>query len=1723
MTEEDGGPASSSSSTSKKGITEATTNDNNNTMIENDDDNINEAFSDVVFSDVFSITANGVRPMMMVSPTRITNRLLSGLMSQQAVVVVEDGDDDEQQPTNDDYVIDSISNYVVATQKVEEELMGDDDDYNNLTLTNGLGSESEEVMTTTTTTTLLLTSNNSQQLQERHQQLQQQQQIELLNNRRREKRRTVLSRGVGSDGAVKKEEDGVIITPQLSTPPSSPSRVLIMNPTTIKATPHTSSPPSSPSRRKEIRDKIRNKQRQQRILDITTTPNGASTNSSSSSSLPTPPRPPSPHSSSSSRPVGKVAIPKAFSSTTVVVETKSLAISTSPPPRPMTTSLVNNEARIIKQPTTCGGDDDDNDNTDAVSDVAFSDVAFSDVFSSTTANGSSRPMMNISPTRMNTRLLLSGLLSQQQQQQQQQQQVIVEYGDEYGEIIINGNIGLAAVTNREEVVVVLGGDAIEEKEEGGDDNVSRRTQQLLTDETELFPNAALVEKYDGDQYFDNNNNDEDRSNIIFDNTLDDKAFWEKAESVFISRSSSSLGIATCDDLADNAAWDTTGAVEMNEILEQTKARNKEIKTKFGAVDNSSQPLLRLETDGEEEATMYSSSASAAKLLLQKERVDMYNNGGFGVGDDSSVDNDDRDEEEQNSRCDVDDEDKGNNNYQVVDDEIEYEDHPYNVEEEVIAMETCQMVDNFAEFSPLLISQSDNQWDRIPDAIQSEEVEDESRTTLRAKPRKVDVPISVSSSSVKSPNKIPPPPPEKLRKWEESKGIHARQSSVSMTSQDTSTTTTNTTDDYKIHISKSPKRSAKKSHSLIEELDLAGHKRMVKKIVLATTKAATKFEEQYPSLEHTTSSESHGGSPEPVCELTRGAFSPWKIPDGAEADDDGSIATSAWTVCDNESNARSNDNNQKIGSSLAASPLIRSSTPINECFEVSLGDDGERSLALVLRWLFDVVLPDSPIAAAYSAFDINAAVSVQSDRVLAIACDGNNFNLICEYVDSILTDMDQGFEGSYFLTSNGATPRSDELAGFFVDWLQRISKVTGIPSPFSGMNPFSQSIAYDGIPKKPAAQSTKGQKSIQDLIFTNEDRVIAIFQFLLKACKGSVVENVRHVLSIIDEDHIDVIDPYSTPTKVAATTATLRAASPTDKQARVQSTTIRKSNKRYNSNQKSTRLKINPTYVVPAEHPSPFEKAVWSQPSIVISILSFLGDPVSVCVAKRLNVFCNRIVSENQHVLMRDAVRLGGMNKFKRPSFWLWVTEMCKPEDPIPRQGSEPKYCGNDFHKLKDLGAKGRWQHHIERDVTRSFGNMPPHKTGARYRQDSIVRALVSFGKETIIRNSRSYINMESNSHIMDKVPEGLETEHFKLSSRVDCRDDSSHGSSGSHTPTDTVSEWPAISPVGSLVSEEPSLSVVRFDDNSIQIVSSENGEILETNEIQPQNNWNLQSSNSQVSDPVLSCNALTNEMKIDLQNKLRTILHALAARHEGVGYCQGMDYIVAHLLRVLQDTILLRVVQQSMPIGQDNLEWRSMSSDEKNCILRARMSDINFKSAIVEEVVFDVMDTFFLTYNLQHMYWPELRCLKTCCRVFENVIRQKLPVLADHFEHHDMNVGLFALGWFQTLFLYLPSMPSATVCHIWDIWLVERSFKIFFRVGTAILFLSQPTLLNHDLEGMMTYLNTFPDATLLRRDILIPCALQIKITNRMLVEIEIEVTKPNELHDEVHGNDNEYF
>jgi hypothetical protein len=530
-----------------------------------------------------------------------------------------------------------------------------------------------------------------------------------------------------------------------------------------------------------------------------------------------------------------------------------------------------------------------------------------------------------------------------------------------------------------------------------------------------------------------------------------------------------------------------------------------------------------------------------------------------------------------------------------------------------------------------------------------------------------------------------------------------------------------------------------------------------------------------------------------------------------------------------------------------------------------GAEEEGLLSEVLVWLFDEVLPSN----AYSAFDIDTSTSVQARRVLAIANNDVSLNMICRHVTNTVIkgscnaigspekkkdfateitnvsssgDLSTSTCESSQVTSVASTsvsesksstfseraaarilkgkkrtvepfsipvsadggdvrPPGEMLAANFISFLQQISYLTGVAFPFDE-NPFLQSVVNLTTKKR---EHSKERKSMQELVFDSEDRIIRIFLFLKAACHcESRKESLTSIIENADDEDERVIkashhSPLEWKESLAGDAAALQARLVSGSQ------TLRRSNKRKPiaitksaQSSESSQHRTNLNLVVPKTNPSPFETAVWNDPSIMLSILSFLGNPVSVCVVKRLNVFCNRLVSENEHVLMRDAVRLGGMSKFVRPSFWLWVTmERCAAEDPIPMPpsrrvqeqsfsfNSEDKNHSREFAALKDRGAAGKWQHIIERDVLRAFGNMPPHKTGAKYRQDSIVRALVSFGKEEIMRNSRSY-------QAMDKLPEESEARHFKLTSRLDQRgsDDSSE------TPTDTVSDWGGISPVG---------------------------------------------------------------------------------------------------------------------------------------------------------------------------------------------------------------------------------------------------------------------------------------------------------------------------------------
>lgn len=642
---------------------------------------------------------------------------------------------------------------------------------------------------------------------------------------------------------------------------------------------------------------------------------------------------------------------------------------------------------------------------------------------------------------------------------------------------------------------------------------------------------------------------------------------------------------------------------------------------------------------------------------------------------------------------------------------------------------------------------------------------------------------------------------------------------------------------------------------------------------------------------------------------------------------------------------------------------------------------------------------------------------------------------------------------------------------FVSFLQKLSVISGIESPVQ-TNPFLDRLMRPRNEKGYDEASFK-EKSAKNLLFGNDEMMLSILVFMRNVCdyfETSVSDadaiGLAQIMSSISESEVPM----------SRTSETLD--DPVTPQLRNHEfvehlTTARRSNVRnirnvLNLNPAPKYLYENP----PTSSPCPFELAIWNAPIIISEILGIIGDPVAICHVKLLNRFCRRFVNENEYLLMRDAARLGGIASHIRPSFWLHITlsKCLKLQDSemetISPSGVQPTSCLPDFSKLELEGRSSKWYHVIERDVSRAFGNMPPHKRGTR-NKNSIVRALVSWGREHLLpqRTDAKASNSGNDDTLADKPIRRIVVASPMLGMRKKVME-MQQLDDGMIERTDTVSDWGGISPWDSQMSYNSAGSIARTDS---------------------------------LGDIVLCGNGLSNDMKLELQKKLELILNAIAAAHKGVGYCQGMDYVVAHLLRVLQETI----------------EWNAQKNRLPSCIKSYQAWNMNRKmplheTLLVEESVFLVMHTFLCTYNLRHMYWPELRCLKSCCRIFSKIIQKKLPVLADHFEHHELNIGLFSLGWFQTLFLYIPSMPSKTINHMWDIWLVERSMKIFYRIGCAILFLSQPILLNNELEGMMTYLNTFPDATIFTSDILINCALQIKITNKMLSSIEMEVIREND-------------
>ncbi|KAM3755404.1 hypothetical protein ACB098_02G037200 [Castanea mollissima] len=117
---------------------------------------------------------------------------------------------------------------------------------------------------------------------------------------------------------------------------------------------------------------------------------------------------------------------------------------------------------------------------------------------------------------------------------------------------------------------------------------------------------------------------------------------------------------------------------------------------------------------------------------------------------------------------------------------------------------------------------------------------------------------------------------------------------------------------------------------------------------------------------------------------------------------------------------------------------------------------------------------------------------------------------------------------------------------------------------------------------------------------------------------------------------------------------------------------------------------------------------------------------------------------------------------------------------------------------------------------------------------------------------------------------------------------------------------------------------------------------------------------------------------------------------------------------------------------------------------------------------------------------------------FDNLVREYLPKLGEHFTQGMINPSMYASQWFITVFSY--SFPFHLALRIWDVFLYE--------VGLAILKYCHDDLIKLPFEKLIYALRNFPEDAM-NPDTLLPMAYSIKVSKR-LEELKQDYEKKNQ-------------
>ncbi|ETI45733.1 hypothetical protein F443_09781 [Phytophthora nicotianae P1569] len=210
----------------------------------------------------------------------------------------------------------------------------------------------------------------------------------------------------------------------------------------------------------------------------------------------------------------------------------------------------------------------------------------------------------------------------------------------------------------------------------------------------------------------------------------------------------------------------------------------------------------------------------------------------------------------------------------------------------------------------------------------------------------------------------------------------------------------------------------------------------------------------------------------------------------------------------------------------------------------------------------------------------------------------------------------------------------------------------------------------------------------------------------------------------------------------------------------------------------------------------------------------------------------------------------------------------------------------------------------------------------------------------------------------------------------------------------------------------------------------------------------------------------------DGRRLLGNVLKAVAHYADDVGYCQGMNYVVAALLIAMKD-------------AQD-------------------ISDLDLHGLSMQEAAFWLTLALIRRKGMAELWKHKMPGLSQCIYLFQQLLKLHFYDLSAHFRQIGMHSSILVTQWFVTIFARVLTIP--TLIRVWDLVYLD-GWKAVYRVALAITAELRPKLLAMDLEGCSEFFRKNPKLGLeevLSTDVLLQRALSYKVTRSSLQQLEEE-------------------